>query len=303
MALRVAFVDMWRQFNPQHNFFVETLRQLYHDVAVVTPDECDLLIYSVFGDRHTHYEDKFRLYYTGENTRPPDPKLYNKIYVPDASISFDFDSVLHGNFESTNYRLPVWYQYIDWFNVESWYGPNYWLIPPDYIDQPNEFSAVPKTKFCAAVFAKFARYRMETAQAFQALYKPIDIYGPNAEQQILIPPGDYAKCSTLAHYKFSMCYENSSYPGYVTEKLLQAKVANTVPIYWGNKLFSVDFNPQCCLFFDGDYETLVDRVRRLDEDDDAYAAMLAQPLFLHKPNVTALYKIFRYALRTACFSI
>ena len=36
-------------------------------------------------------------------------------------------------------------------------------------------------------------------------------------------------------YKFSIAYENSSTPGYTTEKIIQALAAGTSePIYWGN---------------------------------------------------------------------
>ncbi len=42
------------------------------------------------------------------------------------------------------------------------------------------------------------------------------------------------KIETLLKYKFSLCYENlKNENGYITEKILDCFVANTVPIYWG----------------------------------------------------------------------
>ncbi len=41
------------------------------------------------------------------------------------------------------------------------------------------------------------------------------------------------KIATLANYKFTLCIENVSFPGYVTEKIIEAFVAGTVPVYWG----------------------------------------------------------------------
>jgi hypothetical protein len=41
------------------------------------------------------------------------------------------------------------------------------------------------------------------------------------------------KVDTLSGYKFSICFENTSYPGYVTEKIIDCLVAGTIPIYIG----------------------------------------------------------------------
>ena len=38
----------------------------------------------------------------------------------------------------------------------------------------------------------------------------------------------------LQNYKFNLCFENASFPGYLTEKLFDAYNAGCVPIYWGD---------------------------------------------------------------------
>jgi len=43
-----------------------------------------------------------------------------------------------------------------------------------------------------------------------------------------------SKCEWLQDYKFHICFENSSYPGYLTEKLFDAYAAGCIPIYWGD---------------------------------------------------------------------
>lgn len=42
-----------------------------------------------------------------------------------------------------------------------------------------------------------------------------------------------AKHEILAKYNFSICFENSIFPGYVSEKIFDCFVAGTVPLYWG----------------------------------------------------------------------
>ncbi len=43
------------------------------------------------------------------------------------------------------------------------------------------------------------------------------------------------KIKIFSNHNFNIAFENSSYPGYVTEKITDAFIANTIPIYWGDK--------------------------------------------------------------------
>ncbi|WP_281650799.1 glycosyltransferase family 10 [Helicobacter bilis] len=50
------------------------------------------------------------------------------------------------------------------------------------------------------------------------------------------------KIEWLKSYKFNLCFENSSYPGYLTEKLFDAFLAGCVPIYWGDTSLKIHKN-------------------------------------------------------------
>ena len=41
------------------------------------------------------------------------------------------------------------------------------------------------------------------------------------------------KMKTLSRYTFALAFENTDYPGYITEKLFHALSAGAVPLYWG----------------------------------------------------------------------
>jgi hypothetical protein len=43
-----------------------------------------------------------------------------------------------------------------------------------------------------------------------------------------------SKRDVMRQYKFSICYENASYPGWLTEKMLDAMFAGSVPVYLGD---------------------------------------------------------------------
>jgi|GEM_PF-479917 len=46
-----------------------------------------------------------------------------------------------------------------------------------------------------------------------------------------IPPHD--KVAVLGGYRFSLCFENTAFPGYVTEKIFDCLVAGNIPVYLG----------------------------------------------------------------------
>jgi len=80
------------------------------------------------------------------------------------------------------------------------------------------------------------------------------------------------KLSFLQQYKFTIAFENSSYPGYTTEKLLQAFIAYKIPIYWGNPLIHKDFNTNSfinCHDYNN-FEEVIERVIEVDKDDSLY---------------------------------
>jgi hypothetical protein len=98
-------------------------------------------------------------------------------------------------------------------------------------------------------------------------------------------------------YKFSICFENSSTSGYLTEKLIEAAAAKTIPIYWG------DPNATKSLYAGGgginakaiinvhdfnSFEDVVSEISRIDQSDELFIKMLKEPLFLEADHVEIL---------------
>jgi hypothetical protein len=94
------------------------------------------------------------------------------------------------------------------------------------------------------------------------------------------------KLPYVERFKFTVAFENTSYPGYVTEKLCDPMFALSVPIYWGSPEVADDFNPASIVVATGRrLEDIVDEVVALDQDDAAYLAKLREPWFANNvPN-------------------
>ncbi|NJW54503.1 glycosyltransferase family 10 domain-containing protein, partial [Salinimicrobium oceani] len=80
----------------------------------------------------------------------------------------------------------------------------------------------------------------------------------------------YTKLEFQSKFKFSIAFENSSSPGYTTEKLMHSYITNTIPIYWGNPEVAKDFNPNSlinCHEFKT-FDEVVERVKEIDQNDE-----------------------------------
>lgn len=74
--------------------------------------------------------------------------------------------------------------------------------------------------------------RAELAQFFDR-YLDFDLYGKGWEGFCSAKGAPEDAWATMGLYKFAFAYENSSIPGYITEKLFQAFAVGVVPIYLG----------------------------------------------------------------------
>jgi hypothetical protein len=104
-----------------------------------------------------------------------------------------------------------------------------------------------KTRFCAFLYSHICPYREAFFRALSA-YKPVDAPGRSMNNMPGIDPVpgqiDWkVKVEFLRAYKFVIAFENSSAPGYNTEKLTHAIEADAMPIYWGDPEIGRSFNP------------------------------------------------------------
>lgn len=93
------------------------------------------------------------------------------------------------------------------------------------------------------------------------------------------------KHDVLSHYKFAIAYENTAYPGYVTEKAIDAIVAASVPVYLGAP--DVTQHLPAETFIDaralGSADAIVEYMEQMT-DTEAAAMIEAGQTFLRSPH-------------------
>ena len=84
-------------------------------------------------------------------------------------------------------------------------------------------------------------------------------------------------------YKFVICFENSYFNNYVTEKLPNVMMANSIGIYRGAPNIGEFFNTKSFINFDdyGSDEAMIKKIIELDQDDEKYQKMLQEPFFVN----------------------
>src|SRR6185312_6089937 len=82
-------------------------------------------------------------------------------------------------------------------------------------------------------------------------YKKVDAPGRSMNSMPGIDIGGGNKWTTkrqfLSPYKFTIAFENDIFPGYQTEKLYDAMMADTIPIYCGDPFVGDVFNTKSFL--------------------------------------------------------
>ena len=89
-------------------------------------------------------------------------------------------------------------------------------------------------------------------------------------------------------YKFALAIENTSHPGYTTEKLIEAFAAGCIPIYWGDPDVGKYFNTKSFINV-MDYASLDDVVAEIihiDEDEELYRRYISEPALIDKNYIS-----------------
>lgn len=263
--LKIGFTDT---FEPAANFFMTILSERFDIVRDdVNPD------YLFFGDRNfgnnnTNFNNRrcIKIFYTGENQRFWD-------YACHYAVSFDhMDNERH-------YRLPL---YVLWdFDNQHRNLPHAKTLDRD----PSELTKKFKDKFCSFVVKNGSCDKRNFFFDKLSQYKRVDSAGPLFNNMgWAIPRGDDSvanKLKFLNDYKFNLCFENSSYPGYATEKLYEAYIGGTVPIYWGSPTIECDFNPKAFLNWHDylDDDAFIQAIIEVDSSPEKYEEIFLEPLF------------------------
>lgn len=312
--LSIRFRAFWPGFRPD-DFFVPLVEGIDPSirVSVVEKGPVDLEFVSVFPDRRGRIvrgvsearqhlrrgllsavgedfaildpdpEARVSVWYSGENVRPP-------LSDWDLTLSFDPSSGA-----AANEYLPLW-----WLLFPELLAPA--LASEDarlrYADLPTLSEAAQgrdsrtgdRQGFACAVIGNPEPVRMRVLRALGEI-GPVDVYGRLTGRPVA------RKADVLSNYRFTVCFENDVFPGYVTEKLVETWACGSIPL-WNGLEHSRYMNQAAIINLadERNLESFCERIAAINADAEAVSWTAAQPLLQRLPSLAETRNAIRSAL-------
>ena len=208
----------WSDMNTEDCQILDFLKESMKDEVLIRTNKAkkaDIFICSCLGEEITskRFDHCLKIIFLGENIRP-----YYRNY--DLSLTSDLNE-----YRGRNINLPLWLLEIDLFNRNK-----------KYDDRETQNIDL----FCSTRSIDFSKresgivyignneepFRQSLIYDLSKEFKSFHTYGSQTN-----PIKD--KINFLKKYKGSLAFENSFYPGYVTEKIIHTYLAGNMTIYWG----------------------------------------------------------------------
>jgi hypothetical protein len=293
VSATIRFRNWWSDFDPQSSFVPRLMQAaLESDLEVVRNSKAhvDFEVHSVFcvnnlrekigvqldkrsGDPTRHREATLRrdygidqkgpatkhVWYTGENFRPPTDW--------DVTLSFDVDPML-----GANWYLPHWAIRLGDLGGQDPRDPfsatNVTLLNPR---DPGVY----RSKFACVLAGNPHPLRLALLEALKGVGS-VDPYGSMFGARV------DSKFDLFQEYRFAIVPENDLYPGYVSEKVIEAWLAGCIPIWWGSDPAGY-INPKAVInLAEMSVAELITRIAELDSDPNRVLTMMAEPI-LNRP--------------------
>lgn len=223
-GVKVFFGDFWPDMDHNDCQMLDFLRLALKPISVsVTndPSDCDISFYSCYGTLSSLPDTSHstRLLFLGENIRPS----YTHF---DFSLTFD-----KSNYCGRNIFFPLWLLEIDWFQKTY---TDRTTNPISLYTNSTTFTSKNRLPRIVYVGNNHEPLRMSIIGDLNRMGLTVDCFGSHSR------PVDN-KSRLLSSYLMCLAMENSIYPSYQTEKLLQAHPYIPHIFYWGAN------NPECFL--------------------------------------------------------
>lgn len=257
-ALRVRIFNQWSHADiNSFSFLLSEILGNYFSIEETHDSNYQIAIDGPFGNQKIDNPEAFKIFFTGEPR-----KLKTKGY--DLSLGFDYLN------EDNYIRYPLYYKRFT-YNISSNYN--------------KEGECNPSKEYFACFLvgnAKGGDGAIARTDFFHELskYKFVASGGKHLNNLGYVVPKNET-FSFLSKCKFNIAFENNlQYKGYMTEKLFQAYLAGSIPIYSSHPEAQKEVNKKAFIsqqdFLNN--QEMIEYIKQLDQDDYKYCEMWNQKL-------------------------
>ena len=263
----------------------DILNELKNDFIFEESDQPDFILFGPYGNDVPAPGNYTRIGYFCENIKP------------DLSIC----EWAFGVPREEDVKHPR-YKRIQWHGLD----PQVLVKPPGY--DPEKI-LTSKTGFCNFLYSHKVPYR-EAFVSQLSKYKRVDAPGKSMNNMPGIDTlysGNRweVKRKFLSAYKFTIAFENDVFPGYQTEKLYDAMMADSIPIYCGDPFIGDIFNTKSFInvhdYLPQKNEALLEMLQRSGQMDfeDILPTYLIGPKYRLKRKAKSLIRTIKTRLQFA----
>jgi hypothetical protein len=289
---------------------IPRILESYFDVKLewTSPAKCELLIIGSY----KKYEKFFRLFYTLINSNLKSifdefrkGLLFSKnkpvtiLYLTEDERPFltvaDFRIGSDYNYSNNEkyIRIPVWKEYIDWSNLKlkkipidclnaKRFGMHYDI---NELIKPQGLDLLSKQKKICSFFSHLNPPRKELINLINNVFE-VSGFGVAFDKRI--PDhnnSNFFKKDILNNYFANFCPENSIFPGWYTEKVLDSFLGKSLPITWADQNISKEFNSNSFINLNNySVQDILDVLQNL-KSEDFLLNFTKEPILLEKPNL------------------
>jgi len=280
--MKVFVNGFWQGFTEntdpvKFSFFKNLLEcVLGENLEIGNLSESDILLESVFSSK-TYINDKpwkYTFFFNGESQeRILTDTLKNNHYR--LSQIQNYSCILTGKFTNKlikTVNFPLFIPYI--------YCNNYLNI----LKNPEQKTFVPQKNVCAIITNSNCPHRNHF---LDKLGQKINIdYAGNFRNNVPRIPGAYNSKEIFefySRYKFVICMENTKQETYITEKIVNGFLAQTIPIYWGSdkvgEYFNLDRFINIPNLNSDTIDEIINKIFFICNNPDEYLRIVNRPVF------------------------
>jgi uncharacterized protein YozE (UPF0346 family) len=262
--IRINFEGFSANFDNKLNFLYKLLLK-HFDVEI--SDEPDYLFCSGYEGYNFLQFKGIRIFYMGE------------VFSPDFNL-VDYAISIIDNFD---------------YGDRGIYIPCFMIINGiELLANRKPFTSddiLTRNKFCNFIYSHEGIPKRTELFKIISSYKQVDSAGKYLNNMAGFSAGPRSACKAgftnkpkwdfQRNYKFSIACENYIFPDYITEKIADAYIAGTIPIYYGDKSIHKYFNPKSFINYSNyasDHEFL-EHIKEIDNNDPLFLEMLNEPVF------------------------
>jgi hypothetical protein len=284
--MRIKYRDFWKGFDSEE-FFLDKIIKAYgsddvsYEVVSVYPSFTRQLISKALSHAGQRVVSKGRLFqnktqsralrtiwWSGENKRVPFGDWF------DLAISFDQD-----DYGGRNVTFPLIWQRLLFPDSTDLRRLGVERLEAAELTRPR--NANTGTKFACTFINNPEPTRLRALASLSTIGK-VDVFGRASNNPVK------SKTEVAREYRFVVCYENDLFPGYISEKLLDAYVCGAIPLYWGDLGDDSNINRKA-LINAKDFSSLGDFTRHIENlSEDEYQAIHREPFLNRVPTADKL---------------